>query len=378
MKIKNNILKKYVYFLIRKRRFTKLKNLFWVYPLWLNYGLRTFIISRIFPFISKFWKEPYPPFLEIEHTTKCPLKCIVCEHTYWNQPEINMSFERFRHVIDQFPRLKWIGVTGIGESFSNPDFINILEHLDKTSKPIIEVVDNMYMMTTQRAEKIIKSNVDILFISIQGMSSEVNEVMFGQVMKFDAFEKNLKSFFEIKRKLGSVTPIVNFHYIVSKPNKAEVLKFMDYAAELNEDIFEVLFTPLLHSFPEVEQYALTDQEIKEVRERIINYRDSKNFKFKVDFNEFVKFKLPFKRCSNWIMPFIFASGDVNVCCTTNEANNRERQLKHTLGNVFEQSFKEIWYGKKYQTFRNTIRKNTTPKQCNGCPIYIEASAKKGV
>jgi len=368
-----SLLRNYLIYLLKKGEFKKIKNLLWVYPLWINYPIRTFIVSKVFPLLNKILKEPYPPFIEIEHTTKCPFKCIICEHTYWKQPSINMNFTQFKHIVDQLPHLKWIGLTGIGESFSNPHFLDMLEYLNQKSKPIIEIVDNMYMMTPERSMQIIKANVDILFISVQGVSKEVNETMFGQVMEFEIFENNLKAFFKNKKKYNSFTPIVNFHYILSKPNKNEAINFMDFVANLNEDVYEILYTPLLHSFPQIKKYIVSDEEIKELKDKIINYHAKKGFHFKIDFNEFIKYKKPISTCSNWIMPFIFVSGDINVCCTTNEANNRDRQIKYSLGNVFDKTIKEIWYGNEYQKFRSLLRKNILPNQCKGCPTYYGAN-----
>ena len=66
--------------------------------------------------------------MEIEVTTRCNLKCIICEHTYWDEPNRDMSFEQFKGIVDQFPKLKWIGLTGIGESFINKDFMKMLRY----------------------------------------------------------------------------------------------------------------------------------------------------------------------------------------------------------------------------------------------------------
>ncbi|MFQ6118808.1 MAG: hypothetical protein ACE5KE_02860, partial [Methanosarcinales archaeon] len=99
---------RYVLWLISKAKFKLLYNYFWMYFWeWSNIFPRIFL-KKLFP-----WTVPYPPSIEIEPTTRCNLRCTICEHTYWNEKGRDMSFKEFKGIVDQFPRLKWIGLTGI-------------------------------------------------------------------------------------------------------------------------------------------------------------------------------------------------------------------------------------------------------------------------
>ena len=54
---------------------------------------------------------PYPYMIEVEITTRCHLRCTICEHTYWTSEEYkkqDLSFEQFKYILDQFPKLKYI------------------------------------------------------------------------------------------------------------------------------------------------------------------------------------------------------------------------------------------------------------------------------
>jgi len=69
------------------------------------------------------------------------------------------------------------------------------------------------------------------------------------------------------------------------------------------------------------------------------------------------------------MPFIFVTGHVIPCCAGNEAGRRDFQKETSLGNVFIQSFKEIWKGKKYKALRKMIREGKVPPPCVDCSLY---------
>jgi hypothetical protein len=40
-----------------------------------------------------------------------------------------------------------------------------------------------------------------------------------------------------------------------------------------------------------------------------------------------------------------------------------------MGNVFEQPFRDIWWGKKYTAFRKQLREGKKPRACNDCCLY---------
>ena len=357
---------RYVLQLFRKMKFKKIYNLFWCYCLWLNYPLRTKLISKFFPKIFK--EDPYPPFLEVETTTKCPFRCKVCEHTYWDEPAVNMSFDDFVHIADQFPKLKWAGLTGIGESWANPRFGDMVEYLVRKSDPVIELVDNFSMMTEDRSRRVIELGVDIFFISIMGATKETYEkIMRG--MNFDNVIGNIEAFFKIRDEFRSVTPLVNFHYVISRSNIDEAVVFLDFASKFKGKFYSVLYTPLLHAFDEVDDEVVTIEEVDVVKEKLVSR--GKELGVLVSFNECLPSKkLSIRFCSNWIMPFIFVNGDVSVCCTSNEANQRQRQYMLSMGNIFQEDFEKIWWGDKYTKFRKLIRSGSTPDQCKDCPIYL--------
>ncbi|MBA3017812.1 MAG: hypothetical protein FP811_06655, partial [Desulfobacteraceae bacterium] len=40
-----------------------------------------------------------------------------------------------------------------------------------------------------------------------------------------------------------------------------------------------------------------------------------------------------------------------------------------LGNVFETSFKKIWYGEKYKSLRRQLSRGKVPAPCKDCCLY---------
>ncbi|MFQ5866789.1 MAG: radical SAM/SPASM domain-containing protein [bacterium] len=325
---------------------------------WSSFFSRLFLI-KLFP-----WGVPYPPSIEIEPTTRCNLKCTICEHTYWNEKGRNMSFVEFKNIVDQFPKLRWTGLTGIGSSFLNKDFLRMVEYLKKRSI-IVELIDTFNHIDEKIVEKIVDMEVDFYYISMYGATKQTYEsVCLGS--NFDKIMNNIKYLVKLKQKKKTLLPIVNFHFIVSQTNYHEMLPFLELVHSLDVDEFQVLFTPLLHPFKEIKHLAVDIP--KERRAEVA--QKAKELGISVIYNNCAQLKKPpIKECTAWLEPFIFATGHVVPCCAGNEANRREFQKRTSLGNAFEKDFLEIWNSHEYKELTEKIHNGEIPVQCANCTIF---------
>ena len=307
----------------------------------------------------------YPPYLEIEVTTRCNLKCTMCEHTYWHEKSQDMSFEDFKGIIDQFPQLKWIGLTGIGESFMHKDFLKMLEYV-KAREIQVELYDTFYFIDEKVANKLIDLKIDMIKPSIDAASKETYEKIRVN-SNFDLVMKNIKNLLRLKRERGSFFPEVEFHYIISKANMHELCKYIELLGSLEGNVDSILVTRIMHNFNEI------DHLYTEIPDELIcqGNKKAQQVGIKLHWNlDVPKCKPPIALCNVWIMPFIFVTGHVIPCCSGNEANRRDYQKETSLGNVFEaEHFREIWNGDKYRAFRRMIKSGQVPKQCVNCCLF---------
>lgn len=324
------------------------------------------------------WKTCHPLFVhhprlvEIEVTTCCPLRCVICEHTYWNEKARHMNFEQFKSIIDQFPKLKWVGLTGIGESFVNPDFMKMLEYV-KQKNIYVELYDPFIFIDEEKAREIVRLGIDKIFISLDAATKETYEKV-RPGSNFDKVIENIRRFLEIRKQANTPFPDISYHYIINKLNLREVLPYADLVKSLTGTESAIIFTRMLHSFLEAEEYftEIPDSLTDEVRAK------AEETGIRIGWNADAPTKKPpICDCSFWIMPFIFVTGDVIPCCAGNEANKRDFQKKYSLGNVFEQDFKDIWNSDKYKRLRDMIHKGQTPIQCRDCPPFDVAKKKCG-
>jgi|Deesub1362A_J573_1020465.scaffolds.fasta_scaffold00073_71 MoaA/NifB/PqqE/SkfB family radical SAM enzyme len=347
-------------YMLRERGLKYTWNYLFLAATYNNDFIRDILLTKFYPHFVF-----YPRYIEVEITTRCNLKCAMCEHTYWNEKAIDMTFEQFKRVVDQFPKLSWIGTTGIGSSFLNKDYLKMLEYA-KSKSIYIELFDPFHMLNENLINIIVKDAlIDRLICSIDGATKETYEkIRVGA--KFDRVIDNIRNMVETKRKYKISFPELSFHYIISRDNYFEVPQFVELVHHITgKDNIGIMFSHLLHSFDEIKHMVF---EIpKDIREETI--RKAKKYGIKLTWGKNAREKKqPIHKCTEWTMPFIFADGTVIPCCAGNEANRRDYQIKYRMGNIFEEPFEKIWNG-KIKKLRDAIHEGKCPPPCVDCPGY---------
>ena len=130
------------------------------------------ILRKIYSYYFKtFYSDyaPQPKYISLDITHKCNLNCIMCNRRLGiNNKEL--CFESFVKIIDQFPRLEYIGFMGLGEVFMNKDFIDMLRECEKRK------IDAMFttngVLLNENNIKRLPKNVKEIFVSIDSLNPE--------------------------------------------------------------------------------------------------------------------------------------------------------------------------------------------------------------
>ena len=128
--------------------------------------------------------------------------------------------------------------------------------------------------------------------------------------------------------------------VVSRENEHQIEDFRALAAELGVDMvsFKAFSTRQQgRADPRVDRRFAPDREAF----RWYKYRPG----YSVD-RQPAKYNCRFP----WTKPTLFADGEVLAC-------EFDVSYSHSLGNLNEQSFREIWFGAKAKAFRKTFGKN---------------------
>jgi len=283
----------------------------------------------------------YPISISFEPTTSCNLRCPECPSGLreFSRPTGMLQKDFFTQTIDDiYKDLLYLIFYFQGEPYLNPDFLKMVKHA--SSKGIYTATStNAHYLTDAKAKETVESGLDRLIISIDGTTQDVYQ-QYRVGGKLEKVIEGAKNIVKWKKALGSKTPFIFFQFLVVKPNEHQIDEIKQLAKEVGVD--QVRFkTAQVYDFendpnqliPSIQKYS--------------RYRVGKDGKMKS------KSGLKNSCWKLWHANVITWDGLVVPCCFDKDA-------MHQLGNLKNQSFKQVWENDNYKQFRKeltTSRKN---------------------
>ncbi len=213
-----------------------------------------------------------------------------------------------------------------GEPMLHPGFFSLL----LKSKGIRTIVStNGHFLSEANAEKIVKSGIFRLIVSLDGMDQSTYSAYrvrgeFAKVME------GIRNIADAKKKYHSSLRL-EIQFLVNRYNEHQIPDARKFARRM-------------HAGLKLKSMQITDstdfEEWLPSLERFRRYKKIKN-------EYFIKSSLPDRCARLWFNPVITWDGKVLPCCFDKDA-------EYVLGDLNEDSFRDIWYGPKYRSFRKSI------------------------
>ncbi len=296
-----------------------------------NKLVRYFIYRYKFNIYPKLRKvDKYPPVIQIEPTSICNYRCIMCyqaDKSFSNKSNGfmgHMKFETFKKCIDELENnVEAITFASRGEPTLNKDFIKMLEYSNGKFLAL-KLNTNASMLDEKLIHLLLSSDLQTIVFSIDAKDKESYEKIRVNG-KFDKVIKNLELFNNIRDK--------NYN------REDKVVRIS--GVRINQD-----------------------QNIDEMKKKWGGIADLIAFTNYVPWessyeNQINNIKEP---CSElWSRLFVWQDGKVNPC-------DYDYKSKLSKWNIKNNSITEIWNSKEYEYLRychlNNLRKNLDP--CNRC------------
>ena len=297
--------------------------------------LGSFYLSRL---LNRPVQWGYPVSISFEPTTSCNLRCPECPSglRQFSRPTGMLQNDFFKRTIDEIHKeLLYLIFYFQGEPFLNPDFLEMVKYASH-KKIYTATSTNAHYLTDAVAKKTVESRLDRLIISIDGTTQEVYQQyrVGGNLEKVLEGAKNIMKW---KRELKSKTPFVFFQFLVVKPNEHQIEDIKRLAKEVGVD--EVRFKTA-----QVYEYETDPNNLIPTIDKYSRYKKNINGTY-IAKNKLANrcWKLQHANVITW-------DGLVVPCCFDKDAT-------HQLGNLKNQSFKEIWHNDNYKQFRNELMKS---------------------
>lgn len=326
---------KLLFYTIRYVRIKKLTNLL---PVVVSY-----IISVLF---RRRMLRTNPLFISVEPADFCQLSCPQCpvgmserhKGDYFNS-ELFLSLieeikSRIFHIIFYFQ----------GEPTLNsklPEMIRVAHNAGIYTS----TSTNAQAITKVMANKLVKSGLDKIIISIDGTSQNTYQKyrIGGKLEKtIDA----VRFINDSKKKLNSLTPLVELQFIVFKSNEHEVdeMKKLAVALKANKLTFK---SAQIYNMESAEELTATNPKFS-------RYKQNKDGTYSI------KYKQPDHCFRLWSGGVVNTKGDILPCCF-------DKNSSHSFGNIRNGSFTEIYNNSKSNNFRRSILTNRLQHEmCRNC------------
>jgi MoaA/NifB/PqqE/SkfB family radical SAM enzyme len=321
---------------------------------------------------------PAPKILWIELTSKCPFDCVFCTRKVRFGTGRNLDFEIYKRVIAELESPDYICLNYSGESIYYPRLLEAIR-LAKSTGASIELVTAFSTISPALLRGIVESGLDRLAVSLHAMDPGKYQQIY-QFGSVDLLKQRVNDLLEMKAALGVRTPRLNFCFVAMSENLDQLPLVADYAESVG--VPEIFIHPIIgrHLVPHDFSNELSANKLREgfkdrIRNTIASVRSAhpdlplQVLNPDLDANPHLSHtpgyfapRLPahgrIHSCDQ--PPFesvhILASGNVVVCEVHDEVS---------MGNLQEQSLRDIWLGPKYRDFRRKYVTDAAP-ECRDC------------
>jgi MoaA/NifB/PqqE/SkfB family radical SAM enzyme len=282
-----------------------------------------------------------PLSMHVEPTNICNFHCVSCPQALPDYKDItgyhqHMDFalyEKIMRDIKDMGRLKSLKLFGYGESMTHPELgrmIRLAKDLDVADR--IEMTSNCSRLSEKMARELIEGPLDYLRVSIYALDQDKHQEFTQTKVRIETIFENLVRLRKMRDEMGATRPhiYVKMFETISPEDEARFReKYKDIADELHLEMW--------HNMSGVDG----------VDERL-HIEGPK--------------RTPHKICP---MPFyqssVAANGDVTICCI-------DWSWSSKVGNLKDQSLKEIWYGPALNEVRRRMLEGqrSTIKSCVNC------------
>jgi MoaA/NifB/PqqE/SkfB family radical SAM enzyme len=258
-----------------------------------------------------------------------------------------MSWELFSKICDDIEqyemRVPAIYLHSYGEPLLNPYFTKMAKTVkDRGLCRELRTITNGSMLNPQLNQELVDSGMDLVRISIEGLTAESYQKVSYVDFDFDKFLKNIRDLYE--RSRGSDTKVCTRLVTSGVANDETIERFFSLFTSISD--YHFIENTGGHYWPEWESNA-TDIMIKESK-------DVDVYKFYDEAHRGV--------CAAPLyMQTVYSNGIVGICPP-------DWRMDTEVGNVNTESLRDIWFGDKLHEFRVkalTGRRNTMAS-CRDC------------
>jgi len=304
-------------------------------------------------------KDIYPIYIEVGVHSGCNHRCLFCAFDFLRYSADSLQLDCFRKFVDNAAEkgVKSILLSGEGEPLLHQDITEVVSFA-KGKGIDMALATNGVMLTKDKLQKLLP-NLTWLKVSLDAADRKTYAHIHGTKKEdFDAVIVNLKEAVRIRNK-NKYECTIGAQLLLISENYKEVLRFTKIMRDLGIDY--AVIKPYSHhpSSQNTVNFSLDYKKTIYLEKRLNKYSDNS---FQVIFRrqamEGVNTVKPYKNCYGLsFATHITAGGDVYPC------NFFVGKKEFLFGNIYQESFSQIWEGSRRKNIRDKIRLQQDINKC---------------
>jgi MoaA/NifB/PqqE/SkfB family radical SAM enzyme len=291
-------------------------------------------------------------------TSFCNFRCNFCiQSNYDNSPclhtDKSMNLEDFKLYIDKLSdyihsvkdgrKIKKLAISGLGETLTHPDIPEMIAYAKKANiADQVKIFTNASLLTPTLSDALINAGLDLIHISIEGLSPEQYKEIAGVKINWEKFLENIEYYYQHRKNCTVFIKIADLA-LHSESDKAEFYKIFQPIS----DLCNIDHITSVNGF-------LSD--------------DDKHNYYNIVMGEYVNQKicnLPFRILE------LTCNGDIYDCALYRE----EGFVVPCIGNLKNSDLKDIWNVGAHKQHCLDLITDNRKGVCVGCKYYHAMSSQ---
>jgi len=302
----------------------------------------------------------YPIYMEVSPSGACNHRCLYCGLDFMGYKPNYLKSEILKDRLSELGNLglKSIMYAGEGEPFLHPDMVSIIEH---TKESVIDVAltTNGVLLKKEIVERAL-INTEWIKVSINGGTRETYaEVHQSKPDDFDKVIENLSFAAKIKKDKGYKC-VLGMQLVLLPENRHEVVSLANLAREIGMD-YVVIKPYSQHPQSKTNRYSAIKYSDLVCPSEELDEINSDNFSVVFRNNAIKKWDHKLRSYQSCLaLPFwsyIDSFGNVWGCSVY------LGDKRFCYGNIYKNSFKEIWKGEKRKKSLQWVENELDTNQC---------------
>lgn len=307
----------------------------------------------------------------VEVTNHCNLSCRTCIRNSWDIVKGSIAWDLYQKLLTDlrsFPTCPEIFFGGYGEPLSHPRILDMIL-LARRQGAKTSLITNGTLLTTQLTQGLVAAGLDFLWVSLDGARPEsYQDVRLGDHLP--QIIDHLKRF----QAGGNEKPALGIAFVLMRRNAADLPALLALCEELSVDS---LFITHLEAYDQAMAAEILFRKEVSWKSDLPSSQEEIAEKTGLDIESLLEEEYSFKITGSLtgrrdpVCPFVDRGaavvrwdGAVSPCLpllyehTSYTPSWDRRSVPFLLGNIQQQTFRELWEDPRYRSLRKRLRERS--------------------